>query len=116
MVVGPWRDSIRELFPRGRAWIVVPGLQVYVRLTQRYLNGQLWDTLDLATLQADEPGSGALSTWMPEVESFADDMSRIIYVENVINERLRDWLERRGYQLELQTNSWYRLDFPEESA
>lgn len=72
-----------------RAWIVEPGLDLYVR---RSLPNRETD-FDLANLSAHEMGKGALTRFLDEQEPVFS-----FFVENVINLRLAAFLVRRGYE------------------
>lgn len=47
-------------------------------------------------LMADNPGNGALSRYLDQLEASTD---KAIRIPNVINPRLEAYLARRGYQL-----------------
>lgn len=97
-----WQQKIKNM--PGRAWIKAPGLKVYVRKSHRCLDlsdegyGPLARTLDLANVEADDPGHGAFTAWFPEFEALAEELNRRIFIESVLNRRLRAWFERHGYR------------------
>ena len=69
-------------FPNN-AWVKEDGFSgLYVRKTQRYLNDQLFNTLDLANIQAKKPGSGAFTKLVNRLLKTYPDI--VLYVENVI--------------------------------
>ena len=72
------------------AWIKPPGLTIYIR---RGIRQHSRGDFQLANLYADEPGNGAFTRFLDEWEPRYS-----FYVENIFNERLRFYLERRGYE------------------
>jgi hypothetical protein len=79
-------------------WIEEPGLHIYVRKTWRIEN---CDTIDLANITADVPGRGALTKFLDRYEP-----DHIFYVENIFNNRLVPYLERRGYVVVNREYPW----------
>lgn len=73
------------------AWLEEPGIDVYVRRTVRFGNR----TLDIANLDAHEPGNGAFKAFLARAERLMDGAT--IYFENVHNGRLAEHLRGRGY-------------------
>jgi hypothetical protein len=76
-------------FPRN-AWVQEPGLQLYVRRPVPGLHPGI--DFELANLDAEEPGQGALTRFLDTFES-----RYRFRVELVHNERLAGYLKRRGY-------------------
>jgi hypothetical protein len=74
-------------FSLHNAWIREPGLQLYVRRAPSRP-----DLIDLATMDATVPGKGALTRFLDAYEP-----SYRFHIENVLNERLVSYLQRRGY-------------------
>lgn len=82
------------------AWLKVHGISVYARHSKHSINGEVMDLLDIANVSVPEPGTGKLGAVLDEAEQAAKRAGiRGVYVENVLNERLWAWLERRGYEL-----------------
>ena len=78
-------------------WIDYPGMKLYVRKGYHMIGGELGLWLDLANMEAEEPGTGNLDRLLGdigELEGFEG-----IYVENVLTERLCCGLERRGFDV-----------------
>lgn len=74
------------------------GLSVYVRQGRRYIKGTYYNTLDLATITSNKPGSGQLTPFIEKSEALALKYHfEMIFIENVLNERLLGWFERRRY-------------------
>jgi len=70
-------------------WLREPGLDLYVRRSVRK-----GIDFDLANLNADEPGQGALTRFLDRY-----DAQHVFYVECIHNPRLAAYLARRGYLL-----------------
>jgi len=82
-----------------RAWVKEGPIACYVRITARYVNGDMTHTIDLANIQVEErqQGKGHFTAWLAHVEALARKHHRTVYVELVHNARLQHFLERRGY-------------------
>ena len=85
-----------------RAWIKLPDfrIEIYIRRTKRHIDGQIEETLDLASFEIEETfrGKGMFSEMLGLVEDYAFAEGLTIFVESVLNERLRGFLSRRGYK------------------
>jgi GNAT superfamily N-acetyltransferase len=83
------------------AWIELPAfkLRLYTRRAKRYLGESRVETLDLASFEIPERyrGKGLFTRFIALVESYATELGLVVFVECVHNERLRAFLERRGY-------------------
>lgn len=76
-------------------------INFYVRNPAQFMIDGVVQTavLQLATIDADKPGKGALTSLLPQIEDAARQAgSNWIYVENVIHERFGLYWERQGYQ------------------
>jgi len=73
-------------------------MDIYVRVTERSIEGKWAKTIDLASMNADEPGKGSFTAVLPEVKDLARELGRVLFVESVINTRLRRFLERQGFR------------------
>ena len=82
-------------------WIEVPAfkLRLYIRRAKRCLGGELVETLDLAAFEVSERyrDKGLFTRFLALVESYATELSLVVFVECVHNERLRGFLKRHGY-------------------
>lgn len=109
----PWKGGLPLRPPpfRGSAWVELPGFRVYIRLTSRAANG-FTHTLDLANIEADNPGTGALSRAIGPLEEAARSVGRAVYVENVLTGRFGAWWERRGYAVTRENPMSYVLKCP----
>ena len=92
-------EDDRKPIPVPNAWVKPEGLEVYVRRGQKLIEGKVQPTLEIANVRANQIGTGALTRWVPEFESLADKLGRIVFVENVLNPRFREFWSRRGYVL-----------------
>lgn len=70
------------------AWVREPGIELYVR---RSLPSRGTD-FDLANMNANPPGVGALTRFLDKYEP-----QYTFYIENIHNERLIPYFKRRGY-------------------
>lgn len=85
---GPWQNL----------WITEPGINIYVRKSKRL---GIYSTIDLANITAHRPGKGALTSFLDRFEK-----DHIFYVENIFNDRLVPYLERRGYIIVNDSYPW----------
>jgi hypothetical protein len=77
---------------RANTWVYEPGLALYVRKPLLGVRPPGID-FDLASMEADAPGRGALTAFLDRHEPKYG-----FYVENLLNPRLIGYLERRGYR------------------
>jgi len=77
--------------PRNQ-WLYEAGLRIYVRVSHPLFRPTEVD-FDLANMDADEPGQGALTRFLDRYEPRFG-----FYVQNCLNERLVLYLQRRGYK------------------
>lgn len=101
-----WMTELEELviqaegkFLGCRQWIYSPYFEVYVRVTTRYINGSMKDTIDVATIEVREEhqNRGYATAIFEYVEKLAKKYNRTVFVENVLSEILDTMLGRRGY-------------------
>jgi GNAT superfamily N-acetyltransferase len=75
------------------------------------INGVRAETLDLASFEIDPDsrGKGLFTEMLGLIEKYAWENDLTIFVENVHNTRLRDFLIRRGYETgEAEILCYYR--------
>lgn len=74
--------------------------EIYVRRTRHAIHGQIYPTIDLATIGVKPPlrRQGIACRIIEIIEQEAVRQGSIVYVENVINPNLELYLRRRGYQ------------------
>lgn len=70
-------------------WIKEPGIQIYVRKSLTKERGDF----ELANMNADRPGKGALTNFLDKYEGQYQ-----FFVENIQEPRLEAYLLRRGYE------------------
>ena len=101
---------VEKLLPRGRAWIKAPGLEIYVRVTERMLGDEYMQTLEIGSVTANTQGKGTFSQWLIGFEALADRLNRAVYAENVLTEQFAMfWQKRVNYvQLPGDPPSFYR--------
>lgn len=93
--------AYNSAFGNVRSWIFLSdfNLKLYFRRTRRYINGEVCETLELASFEVDgELGQGNFTAFLEHVEPYARLEGVILFVENVLNDRLADFLRRRGYK------------------
>jgi len=83
--------------------------EMYVRVTKRYLGGQIREpVIDLAAIEAIHPGKGAFRALVTELRKLYPQAS--IFVESVQPERFKAGLLRMGFtQRENDEPSYYLL-------
>jgi hypothetical protein len=80
-------------------WFEMQSMQVYLRMSQRSLEGKIRPTLDIANIEVRElyQGQGIFSEFLMGMELLAGKYGKAIYVENVGNPILQRFLIKRGY-------------------
>jgi hypothetical protein len=85
------------------SWLQIGPMQVYVRKGQHYFYGpsrevgeRIVGTFDVANVMVEESerGKGWFTSFLNFVEAYMDN----VYVENVLEPRLRPFLQKRGYR------------------
>lgn len=83
-----------------RRHIHAPKIHLYVRIGPRACNGQALQALVLAdvNVRADQQRQGVFSTLLSRLEHEVPTLGlQAVVVENVVNQYLRQYLERQGY-------------------
>ena len=82
-------------------------LKAYIRLTNRYIKGEVVMAIDMANVEVDAEyqRKGHFTKFINELESIAKHTDRILYVESIQHEYLYDSLLKRGYQ-EIDTSNF----------
>ncbi len=82
-------------------WIRERDIDVYVRRSNRLIEGNLILCLDIASVEVNEnrQGQGIFKAFLYQFEKEAAKMRRAVYVENILEPRLLDFLIRKGYIL-----------------
>ena len=82
-------------------WIENDKIKVYVRRTARYLSGVKTDTLEIGAVEVHkgkDRRKGEFKRFLNRFEEAAFSEERTVYVENVMDKFLQDFLERQGYK------------------
>jgi GNAT superfamily N-acetyltransferase len=87
---------------RCNEWISLPEfhMKLYYRLTSRYINHVIRDSIDIASVEIDEEfrGKGYFAKFMIAIEKMAKNNARVVYVESVLNFELYSSLLANGYK------------------
>ena len=85
-----------------RRWFRFPGyfLKVYMRHTRRLIDGEITETVDVASVEVNKQyrSRGHFTAWLNEVQIIADDLKLVVYIESVLEPRLVHFLEKKNYQ------------------
>jgi hypothetical protein len=78
------------------------GLIAYLRMSERYLISANVEprraaTIDIARVSVQTPGQGLFKQFLHGVECIAAARERTVYIENVVDERFREFFRKRGY-------------------
>lgn len=86
---GPPNQWLRERF-----------MDVYVRWSKRYIDKQMIECLDFASVEVDERhrGKGHLTKFLLRFEEEAKRLNRAVYIESILEPRLVPFLVKRGYK------------------
>lgn len=95
-----------------RQWLKTKKVEVYVRITQRYLGEGTVESIDIANLEIKKEknrGKGWFTSFLDQVEELAIKSGRCVYIESIQQERFAAFFIRRGYSRS-QTcyNSFYK--------
>ena len=76
-------------------------MDVYLRWSKRYIDNQMVDCLDFASVEVDEGhrGKGHLTKFLLRFEEEAKRLNRAVYIESILEPRLVPFLTRTGYKL-----------------
>jgi hypothetical protein len=98
----------------GKSWprnsyVREPGFsELYVRVSRRYFEGSCYDVIDLAKIEAEEPGSGAFTRLVARLRE--QYPTKGIYVECVLNPRFSVMLVGRlGFKVNPTDESSFYL-------
>ena len=95
-------------------WLYFPEyyLNIYLRITKRYINGTFHNSIDLATISVDEDcrNQGHFTRFLNHVEQVADKSGRIVYIESIVNKQFKKFLLKSGYsECYLNENSVFKI-------
>ena len=94
-------DFIQLTWPPN-SWISENHITIYVRKSNRLIEGKMTECLDLATVEVDEDerGKGIFTTFLHRFEQEAKKLNRVVFVENIMNPCLESYLvKKQGYTL-----------------
>lgn len=82
-------------------WIRERDIDVYVRRSNRIIDGNLVSCLDIASVEVNEKrrGQGTFKAFLNRVEKAAASMNREVFVESILEPRLLQFLLKRNYIL-----------------
>lgn len=82
------------------AWLDFEKMKVYFKVTQQYINGKFYKTLDISSVVTFEEyqNQGVFKEFLKTVEELATKYNKTVFVECVHNEILASYLEKVGYQ------------------
>lgn len=80
------------------SWCREGVFKIYMRKAVRFIDGEKQTALDVANIESTKLGSGKLPALFDQIECLSREGFSGVYVENVLNERLRVWLEDRSYR------------------
>ena len=92
------------------SWVKETGFKnLYVRLSQRYLEGEMRPVIDLASIEATKPGRGTFTRLVERLRS--QHPTKSIYVECVLQPRFSEMLvSRLGFKVSpTDERSYYLL-------
>lgn len=98
-----YRTSLLQFLngPMPNTWLIHDKISIYVRKAFHIVEGHKCCTFDVANVSVDTSarGQGIFTNWLAMAESEASQYGLDgVYVENLLNLRLADWLARRGYK------------------
>lgn len=111
-------DRLGWMIPqKASAWFVDKEMEIYVRSGSHLVRPaqsrdtlSVVDTFDIAniTVSAELRGAGLFTGMLGEIELLVEKSARHrgVFVENVMDERLRAFLERRGYLTHAYTGNF----------
>jgi N-acetylglutamate synthase-like GNAT family acetyltransferase len=85
--------------PRRNVWLEGDYMRVYVRRGFHALDGsRVGECLDIANINVEPQGNGIFTAWLTYAEYMAKERSlQAVFVENILTQRLIDFLRRHGY-------------------
>lgn len=79
-----------------RKWIVTDDIKIYVRKSKRYQNKQMYDCLDLASIEVGDTGKGLFTKLF---ETILDKYkNKNIFVESILEKRFYDFIKKYGFE------------------
>ena len=80
-------------------WIREPHISVYVRRSIRFIGDKSIPCLDIGSVTVDEKfqGRGVFTAFLERFEHEAEQLNRAVFVESILEPRLRKFLLSEGY-------------------
>jgi predicted GNAT family N-acyltransferase len=77
-----------------------PDLVAYMRKSNRFIEGKMHEFLDIGRILVDsnKRGTGVFKKFLSDVENFARQLNRGVFIESIMEPRLIDFLKNRGYK------------------
>lgn len=72
-------------------WVMEPGISIYIRKPTGIAHNA---DFELASMEADEPGNGSLTSFLERHET-----NYSFYIENILSDQLVSFFARRGYRV-----------------
>jgi GNAT superfamily N-acetyltransferase len=100
------------------SWIKERDIEIYVRKSVRLIGSETYPCLDIGSVEVREKhrGQGVFTAFLYRFEQEAKKLGRGVYIESILNLRLKTYLLTKGYKLVPRTcdmsPSVYKLDFP----
>lgn len=87
------RDFIKS--NQRSAWVHSKDISVYLRKSQRVVNGKMLSALDIASIDVEKEsqGKGIFTAFLVEAESLGVP----IFIENVLTRKFSEFFRKRGY-------------------
>ena len=80
-------------------WIYERDISIYVRRSQRFIDGKVIPCLDIGSVEVIEKhrGIGIFTSFLNRFEEAAKKLNRAVFVESILEPRLVSFLNRREY-------------------
>jgi hypothetical protein len=94
-------DIFLERTDLRNTWIAEKYIKIYVRRSTRFIDNKPVPCLDIGSVEVDEKyrGCGIFKEFLSRFEREAAKMNRGVFVESILNTRLRDYLVGNGYKI-----------------
>lgn len=86
----------RERCPPNK-WFYLEDINLYLRKSKRMIEGELTFCVDIASVSVEHKGQGEFSRFLDWLISNYSESS-VIFVESVLENRLNNFLERKGFK------------------
>lgn len=86
------------------AWIKHPDLKIYMRKGRRIINRKTIKVVDIANVSAFKRGQGHFTKFLDELENRIKNHFDAIFIENVMDERFKNFFLKHGYEIQYENN------------